>query len=103
MIIPTVGRIVHFTPGGFDNIAKSEQPLAAIVTYVWGERMVNLTVFDTNGSPHSRTSVSLLQDDDMPTDGNAYCAWMPYQLGQAAKAEELSAALAKSDVPPSPR
>ena len=100
MIIPTVGRIVHFTPGGYDGIARAGQPLAAIVAYVWSERMVNLTVFDSNGLPHSRTSITLLQDDDTASDGSAYCAWMPYQLGQAAKTEALSAALAASDVSP---
>lgn len=103
MIIPTVGRIVHFTFGGFDSIVKSEQPFAAIVTYVWNDRMVNLAVFDVNGLPLSRTSIRLLQDDDTAQEGESYCAWMPYQLGQAAKTEELSVALAASDVPPSPR
>ena len=48
--LPTVGRIVHFRDG---NEIK-----AAIVTKVWSGGMVNLHVFETNGSHvQGRTSI----------------------------------------------
>lgn len=90
MIQPTPGRIVWFTPyKGDADIAHHDksQPLAAIVVYAWGERYVNLTVFDQNGATHARTSVLLLQDDDPAPDIGLYAQWMPYQKGQAAKAD----------------
>lgn len=101
-IKPTVGRIVWYYPAV--NCAESgfasnsgDQPLAAIIARVWHDRMVNLTVFDANGVPHARTSVPLLQDlEDSGT--SAFCTWMPYQKGQAAKTE----AAEKAESAPAP-
>jgi hypothetical protein len=92
MIIPTVGRIVWFTPStnppkGFAHSDKRE-PCAAIVTRVWGNREVSLAVFDSEGYVHPTLSVPLLQDDDPKPEGGFFCAWMPYQLGRAAKEAE---------------
>lgn len=103
MIQPTVGRVVWFTPStlnsdpGFIHI-NPELPLAAIVAHVWSERMVNLTVFDSNGVSYSRTSVPLLQDDDELHQSGYYCQWMPYQKGQAAKTEALEAKAAPGEI-----
>lgn len=91
MIKPTPGRVVWFTPSTLAvsaaNFTHNDQtkPLAAMVCHVWGDRMVNLVVFDSNGVPHSRTSVMLLQDDDPKPENGYFCSWMPYQVGQAAK------------------
>jgi len=94
MIVPTNGRVVLYTPsrksGDFDSDAAivhhdETKPLAAMVVHVWGDRMVNLVVFDSNGTAHGRTSVGLLQDDDAKPEGGRFCSWMPYQVGQAAK------------------
>jgi hypothetical protein len=94
MINPTIGRIVWYTGGAGDApTLTTAQPAAAIVTYVWGDRMVNLAVFDSNGSHVGRTSVKLLQDGDERPAGGPYCEWMPFQKGQAAKTEELEAKL----------
>lgn len=89
-ITPTVGRVVWFyvalngMASGFFTPDEG-QPLAAIVARVWNDRMVNLTVFDANGTPHSRTSVPLIQEgEDVPALG-FYATWMPYQIGQAKK------------------
>jgi hypothetical protein len=98
MIIPTHGRIVWYTPAieseGVSGDARlglvqhdKTKPLAAIVTHVWGDRCVNLTVFDSNGVAHPRTSVTLVQDGDPVNALGRYCEWMPYQKGQAAKTE----------------
>lgn len=95
MISPTNGRVVWYTPGAWDTIKQHEKhkPLAAIVTHVWNDFMVNLTVFDSDGNPFGRISVQLLQDGDQSPVGS-YCEWMPYQKGQAAKTEQLEAARA---------
>lgn len=91
MIQPTPGRMVWYRPNGSDTgVAhySGDAPLAATVTHVWSDRCVNLTVFDSAGTPHARTSVPLVQDGDT-APGFAYCEWMPYQKGQAAKTEAL--------------
>ena len=68
-IVPTVGRVVGFTPSrltgdyGFAHI-DSRKPLAAIVAHVFNDGLVNLAVFDSNGQPHSRTSVPLVQEGE---------------------------------------
>lgn len=98
MITPTIGRIVWYRRGpGEAVIAQhggafgSPRPAcAAIVIYVWSDTMVNLVVFDHNGTMHIRTSVELCQGDTVPS-GREYCEWMPYQKGQAAKTEALEA------------
>lgn len=105
MITPSNGRIVWYTPSRpvetFDSdkcIAQHDRlvPLAAMVVHVWGDRMVNLVVFDSNGTATPRTSVMLLQDDDAKPEGGRFCSWMPYQKGQAAKAEAAEALLGKA-------
>lgn len=98
MIRPTNGRVVLFMPrtddkSGLTQLSK-DVPLAAHVAHVWGDRLVNLMVIDSYGFQWSRTSVTLLQDDDAkPTDGSCYAHWMDYQKGQAAKAEKAEAEL----------
>lgn len=87
MIKPTVGRVVLFVPKSHrEGLALNlGQPHAATVVHVWGDRMVNLSVFDSNGKQFGVTSVHLKQPDD--TDpGCEYCEWMPYQVGQAKAA-----------------
>lgn len=96
MIPPSNGRIVWYTPArpveGFDSDGHVTQhdklkPLVVVVCHVWGDRMVNLLVIDSNVMQHPRTSVTLLQDDDLKPENGRFCSWMPYQLGQAARAE----------------
>jgi hypothetical protein len=87
MIQPTIGRVVWFQPAKVVDQPLRDQPFAALVTYVWSDRLVNLAAFDQNGTPLSATSVTLLQDDDVPNDGGYFAQWMPYQKGQAAKAD----------------
>ena len=92
IIKPTVGRVVWFHPSwlacepGFAR-HQGGQPYAAIIASVWSEALVNLSVFDANGAAHSRTSVPFMRDGDCVPGNGFYCEWMPYQKGQAAKAE----------------
>lgn len=97
MIRPTIGRVVWYHPHASEvalAVNDASQPCAAIVAYVWHDRMVNLTVCDHNGQAQSRTSVCLVQDGDVPIPGLSWCEWMPFQKGQAAKYEALEAKLA---------
>lgn len=92
IIKPTIGRIVLFHPSEVTGEAGfalhgNGQPYAAIIAHVHGDRMLNLTVFDANGTAHSRTSVWLVQDGDAVPQCGYYCEWMPYQKGQAAKSD----------------
>ncbi|MCA8326113.1 DUF2829 domain-containing protein [Burkholderia cepacia] len=99
MIEPTVGRVVHFRPGkqaaNLRIQCDKTQPLAAIVTYVHGPRMVNLAVLDALGRHHALTSVKLLQDDDKGSDDEPFAEWMPFQKGQAGKTEAAESALSR--------
>lgn len=89
MIKPSIGRVVWFTPSKSDpSLTGSDQPLAAIITYVHSDVMVNLAVFDANGSVAPRTSAYLVPDDEVPEiyrENGYYAEWMPFQKGQAAK------------------
>lgn len=97
IIKPTIGRRVWYWPSDYDRglleskpasvITASDraQPCDAGIAYVHGDRLVNLTVADHNGVAHSRTSVALVQEGDLPIHGGAYAEWMPYQVGQARK------------------
>lgn len=97
IISPTPGRIVWFFPGPHDPLqsfpsVRSGEALAGHVAKVWSDTMVNLMVIDPDGHPHGRTSVHLVQDDaagvPAPRDAEqSHATWMPYQKGQAAKAE----------------
>jgi hypothetical protein len=83
--------LVLFTPSrltgdyGFTHI-DSRKPLASIVAHVFNDGLVNLSVFDSNGTPFSRTSVPLVQAGEAKPEHGYFCSWMPYQVGQGAKA-----------------
>ena len=80
MIKPTPGRVVWF------HSTVNDEPLAAIVTRVWNDRLVNLAVFNQDGTSFAATSVQLLQDDEKAAYA-PYAEWMPFQKGQAQKQE----------------
>jgi len=97
IITPTVGRVVWFTPHPEqDNRFDKTQPLAAIVAYVWHDRMVNLTVVEQDGISHAATSVYLVQPDETAPWRAAFCTWMPYQVGQAERTQRAESALGQS-------
>lgn len=105
MIEPTPGRIVWFYSARSMNwgddiagIVGPEHPRAAMVAHAYDDRTVNLMVTDRCGCPHAVHSVQLLQDDDRPAAPNSYwCAWMPFQKGQAMKLEQYNKKAAEED------
>lgn len=85
MITPTIGRIVWFTPAKGDaDLDFGGQKLPGVVSYVHSDGMVNLAVFNSNGASFGRTSVKLLQDDEVGSESGYYAEWMPYQKQVAA-------------------
>ncbi|WP_308411477.1 Gp49 family protein [Alicycliphilus denitrificans] len=97
IIKPTVGRRVWFRPSA-EFLASNptltqfnpDQPMDAGIVYVHHDHMVNLIVTDHVGKTIQVPSVPLLAGQHEPAeDGDVYCCceWMPYQNGQAAKAE----------------
>lgn len=99
MIKPTIGRVVWYYPGPQEKRlhvqVKDEQPCVALICYVHTDSTVNLIVFDHFAFMHPRKDVELCQGDTAPSE-REYCAWMPYQKGQAAKTEALELKLAAS-------
>lgn len=95
MISPTIGRKVWYRPNHHDlNVGTEttppmqtaiDQPLDATVVAVWGDRCVNLVIFDIYGNKYERRSVTLKQEGDTIPDGMSYAEWMPYQTSQAKK------------------
>lgn len=86
MIKPSIGRVVWFWENAGIAAHPQAQPHAALVTYVHNDELVNLTVFDSAGYPGAHTSIPLWQGEGERPQGR-HCEWMPYQKGQAAKAE----------------
>jgi hypothetical protein len=67
---------------------RSDQPWAAIVTYVHGDHMVNLSVWNNESHPIGKTSVPIVQDGSPHTASDSpYVEWMPFQVGQAKRHE----------------
>ena len=46
---PSVGRIVHYGPAHY----------AAVITAVWSDTVVNVTVFDPSGTVYPKSSIVL--------------------------------------------
>lgn len=107
MISPTVGRVVWFWPSTQDTRVamavrsprrspesgdfEQPQPLAALVAYVFDDRLVNLTVSDHDGNTYARQNVQLVQEADAKPDGVSFATWMPFQVGQAKRHEQPTA------------
>lgn len=97
MILPTVGRVVWFHPHVDTGRDPNGQPLAAIVAKVIDDRIVNLGVFNADGTMSAAQHVTLLQDGDELADPEAaYAEWMPFQKGQAAKHDSQAASPVQS-------
>lgn len=61
-----VGMPIIFFPGEDDHQAKTNQndgPVAAVVTRVWGDGVINLMAFPDCGEPICFTSVTAAAED----------------------------------------
>jgi hypothetical protein len=77
MITPRVGDIVWFRSGANETNLASEEPLAAIVTYVHHDAMINLVVFGKGGDCHQRASATLWHGEGDVPARISYAEWMP--------------------------
>jgi len=82
MIKPTVGRSLHYYQW---NGVCHTGPYLCLLCKVVSDDRVNLSVFSEDGVPRPAVNVKLVQDGE-PVPCYAYCAWMPYQVGQAKHA-----------------
>ena len=97
VVTPTPGRVVWFYPFRDDEIPDyMGTPLAAIVAYMWNDRLVNLMVIDLDGMPVSRRKILFLQEGDA-VPGNSHACWMPYQIKQARKARNETVEVVAED------
>lgn len=69
---PSIGRIVLFR--SLESNGSSEHP--AVVTRVWSDTCVNLTVFPDFGEPVLKTSVNQNETLDSPNQNLAW-RWPP--------------------------
>ena len=87
-ITPTPGRHVWYFPGSLDAIVRmANAPLAAIVASVHDDGRINLAVMDANGQHQARQNVLLGNPGDEFDASEGHAEWLPFQIGQAAKAE----------------
>lgn len=77
---PGTNRHVHFIPASDNkNGLYAGYQHSAIICFVHNPKLVNLVVFDANGNPIPKASVTLRGVDEPPPDGD-YCQWMPYHI-----------------------
>ncbi len=85
-IVPTVGRVVWIR-----NRITAETPEAALVAFVTSDYTINVGGVDHKGRHFSLQGIPLVQEGDQPPHLGPWAEWMPYQIGQAAKTEKLTA------------
>ena len=81
MQTPTVGRVLLYRPLTSVPTLPGTQPLAAIVTYVWSNTLVNLAVFNADGNCSGQTSVMLIAPNEPKPENGGYCFWPVFQGG----------------------
>lgn len=91
VIQPSIGSPVLFWESGAKRALAANnpsiQPEDAGVCYVWNDRMVNLSVVNSNGFSRPETSITLVQPDDPWNETTGpHCSWMPYQIAVASAA-----------------
>lgn len=101
VITPVVGRVVHFWPSRAPNSPKPDQPCAAQIAYVHSDFCINVGYLSHGGTALSASSVQLIQPLDREAPGfvepdGYFAEWMPYQVGQAQKTEQVVAQLAEA-------
>jgi hypothetical protein len=93
---PTIGRIVEYVQGDFEGPTNGSSVHPAMITRVWSDLCVNLTVFFDGEGADVRSSVMLWQDLGKNVH-NPNIGWRwPKQkaLTAAAKPSDLDAAIA---------
>lgn len=95
-IEPTIGRVVWYYPSYVGEPPKEREHLAAIVSDVLDNGHINIAGFRSNGQAFYDQDIRLVQDGEETPATAHYCTWMPYQVGQAKKAEAETDAFFKA-------
>lgn len=89
MIKPTIGRVVWYWPGipcPQGGCRDPEQPYKADIVFVHSDTVVSVAGYDHLGRPFFNSLATLWEGEG---HGHSPCwQWMPYQKGQAARAEK---------------
>jgi hypothetical protein len=72
---PSIGRVVHLV--GVHAMGNGVDVAPAIITRVWSDTLVNVTVFPDCGTPHSATSVKLVDDETEARSLTNAAFWPP--------------------------
>lgn len=93
---PTVGRVVLYHPRPSNRVKKLLDKTnvvaaagdhvvhAAIVAHVYSDHTVNLTAFDSQGTPYGAEDVTFIHDEATPKpEFGGWCEWMSYQKAVA--------------------
>ena len=59
----------------FTSRLDNQNPGVALVSRVWGERMVDAGGWNAHATPVSYTSLKLLQEDDQPPETGPYAVF----------------------------
>lgn len=97
MIEPTVARAIWYYPPVAGGRDPNGEPLAATIAKVIDDRHINIGALLGDGTHFAAQNVILVQDGDCFDADQAYACWMPYQKGQAAKAEQLEQQLGSAN------
>ena len=73
---PTVGRIVHFKSADASQMGNGAEVVPAIITRVWSDTCVNLTVMRDFDQPLVLASVQLVAEDELDQH-TTFCFWPP--------------------------
>ena len=79
-IVPTVGRVVLYTPRTTDPDHNNAEVLPAVVVRVWSDDMINLKVLNDGSEDFWATSVAR---NELAEQGT--WDWMPFQKDQQAR------------------
>jgi hypothetical protein len=90
VITPTIGRVVWYWPASAEplQIIEPTQPFKADIVCVHADGTINLAGYDHGGAPFAESHCPLWEGEGARPEGSCW-QWMPYQKGQAAKAEVL--------------
>lgn len=69
---PSIGRVLHFYLG------PDEDPVPAIVTRVWSERVVNVRVFTDDTRTPTHVTSAVIVDEGATNGAGSFCRWPPF-------------------------
>ena len=87
VIEPTAGRAVlyHRAPGDpfRQDAGDAGKPFPAVIRWVTGPALVDLSVCAADGVWYDRDRVPLVGPGDAPPSGGGWCEWVPAQVAKA--------------------